>query len=67
MTEALHGFTAGSAFVNHDDDESGALTPGHRADLAVLDLDPFADAAPPVGDARVEFTIAAGRMVHERR
>ena len=67
LTEALHGFTAGSAFVNHDDDESGALTPGRRGDLAVLDLDPFADGAPPVGDAHVEFTIAAGRMVHERR
>ena len=67
LTQALRGFTAGSAFVNHDDDESGSLTPGRRADLAVLDLDPFAEGAPPVGDARVEFTVAAGRMVHEPR
>jgi predicted amidohydrolase YtcJ len=67
LAEALRGFTSGSAFVNHDDAESGTLSPGRRADLAVLDLDPFAEHAPPVGDARVDFTIAAGRMVHERR
>ena len=66
-TQALLGFTSGSAYVNHDDHESGSLVAGRRADLAVLDTDPFADGAPPIGDARVEFTVAAGRVVHERR
>jgi predicted amidohydrolase YtcJ len=58
---ALRGFTAGSAFVNHDP-EAGVLRPGKRADLAVLDQDIFAGA--PIGDAEVEYTIAAGRTVH---
>ncbi|WP_328648170.1 amidohydrolase family protein [Amycolatopsis sp. NBC_00348] len=32
--------TAGSAYVNHLDD-TGAIRPGRRADLVVLDRDPF--------------------------
>ncbi|SEL41280.1 hypothetical protein SAMN04515665_11261 [Blastococcus sp. DSM 46786] len=67
LTEALTAFTSGSAYVNHDDGESGRLAPGMRADLAVLDTDLFADGAPPVADARVEFTVAAGRVVHQPR
>jgi predicted amidohydrolase YtcJ len=67
LAEALTGFTSGSAFVNHDDRDSGRLEAGRRADLAVLDTDLFADRAPPIGDARVEFTVASGRVVHEPR
>jgi hypothetical protein len=64
LATALAGFTSGSAFVNHDDD-SGSLAVGRRADLAVLDTDVLAAGAPPVGEARVEFTVAAGRVVHD--
>jgi predicted amidohydrolase YtcJ len=67
LAEALHGFTSGSAYVNHDDREAGSLEVGKRADLAILDTDLFADGAPPIGDARVEYTLAAGRIVHEPR
>jgi predicted amidohydrolase YtcJ len=59
---ALRGFTAGSAYVNHDPD-AGMLATGKRADLAILDRDVFAGG--PVGDARVEYTFAAGRLVHQ--
>lgn len=65
LVEALTGFTAGSAYVNHDDAGSGRLVPGMRADLAVLDTDLFAEGAPLPADARVEFTVAAGRVVHQ--
>ncbi len=64
LEQALHGFTAGSAWVNHDD-EAGTLAPGRRADLAVLDTDVLAPGAPPVADARVEYTVASGRVVHQ--
>ena len=40
------------------------LAAGRRADLAVLDTDVLAAGAGPVGDARVECTIAGGRVVH---
>jgi predicted amidohydrolase YtcJ len=63
LDEALTAFTAGSAYVNHDD-EGGAIAPGRRADLAVLDVDVLADGAPPVADAKVELTLASGTVVH---
>jgi len=62
---ALAAFTAGSAFVNHDAD-GGSLAVGGRADLAVLDRNLLAAGAGPVADARVELTVAAGRVVFER-
>ncbi|GIH71250.1 amidohydrolase [Sphaerimonospora thailandensis] len=62
---ALAAFTAGSAYVNHDDD-AGTIAVGKRADLAVLDRDLFSRAAGPVGDAHVDYTIAAGSVVYER-
>jgi predicted amidohydrolase YtcJ len=63
---ALAAFTAGSAYVNHDED-GGCLAVGRRADLAVLDRNLFAPSSGPVGDARVELTVASGRVVYERR
>lgn len=67
---ALDAFTAGSAYVNHDDD-AGAIELGRRADLAMLDHDVLAPgyATPtsaPLADASVVLTVAAGRVVHER-
>ncbi|HST82766.1 MAG TPA: amidohydrolase family protein, partial [Kineosporiaceae bacterium] len=60
------GFTAGSAWVNHDPD-GGTIRAGKRADLAILDRDIF---EPPstgtgIGDARVEYTLAGGKIVHQ--
>ena len=59
---ALRAFTAGSAFVNHDDD-AGTLRVGARADLAVLDQDVF-DLGGRIGQATVVCTVAAGEVVH---
>jgi hypothetical protein len=61
---ALRAFTAGSAHVNHDDD-AGALIPGRRADLAVLDQDLFTTGL-PIAAAQVDLTVAAGRVVYDR-
>ena len=61
---ALRAFTAGSAWVNHDD-EGGTVRVGGRADLAVLDRNLFDPAAGLPGDARVTHTVAGGVVVHE--
>ncbi|MCM4079790.1 amidohydrolase [Paractinoplanes hotanensis] len=63
LRTALTAYTAGSAYVNRLDD-TGSLRPGFRADLVVLDRDPFA--APPgeIGDASVAFTYVAGSRVY---
>jgi predicted amidohydrolase YtcJ len=60
---AVAGFTAGSAYVNHDD-EAGCITVGNRADLAILDRNLFDPRAGLPAEARVTHTIVAGELVH---
>ena len=68
LTTAFAAYTSGSAWVNGRDriDGAGVLAPGHVADLAVLDRDPFAGAADEIGAARVESTWVGGLRVFER-
>ena len=78
LADAFGAFTAGSAFVNHDEHDAGVLAVGRRADLALLSDDPFdpgfaarttpaagPDAA-PLADLHTELTVAAGRVVHDQ-
>ena len=65
LEQAIHGFTMGSAYVNHLDDDSGSITVGKLADLAVVDRDLFASGAGPIGDARVLATFVGGAAVFE--
>ena len=62
---ALAAYTAGSAYVNHLDDDRHASRPGKLADLVVLDRDPFA--GPARGDRRDAAslqTYVGGDRVH---
>ncbi|MGH8947392.1 MAG: amidohydrolase, partial [Acidimicrobiia bacterium] len=61
--DALAGFTAGSAYVNHREGVSGTLAVGMLADLAVMDRDPVASGH--IREASVAMTVVAGRVVHE--
>ena len=61
---ALAAYTAGSAYVNHLDD-AGSLRVGNRADLVVLDRDPFDFPADEIGATRVARTYVDGTLVHE--
>ena len=60
---ALTAFTRGSAYVNHDDD-AGDRGRGMRADLAVLDRNPFDGLVDAIAETNVEMTLASGRVVH---
>jgi hypothetical protein len=64
LTTVMSAFTRGSAYVNHDD-EAGVLAPGMRADLVVVDRDPFDRSVGSIGETTVELTMAAGRVVYE--
>ena len=69
IDEAFDAFTAGSAYVNHDD-RAGRIEVGARADLVLLDTDVFAPGfasggRAPIADARVQLTVAAGEVVYE--
>jgi hypothetical protein len=61
--DALAGFTAGSAYVNHLETGRGTLAPGMLADLAVLDRDPSVGGH--IRDAAVAMTVVGGRVVYE--
>ncbi|GIF14395.1 amidohydrolase [Actinoplanes teichomyceticus] len=63
LVTALTAYTAGSAFVNRLDD-TGSIRAGFRADLVVLDRDPFAAPAAEIGDASVVMTLVDGKVVH---
>jgi hypothetical protein len=67
LTDAIAAFTAGSAYVNHLDRETGSVEVGKLADLVVLDRDLFEPDVGPIGDARVDLTIINGEIVFDRK
>jgi predicted amidohydrolase YtcJ len=65
LAQAIHGFTMGTARVNHLDETTGSIAAGKLADLTVVDRDLFAPDAGPIGDARVLLTAVGGQVVFE--
>jgi predicted amidohydrolase YtcJ len=68
LATAVRAFTLGSAFVNHLDGETGSITPGKFADLAVIDRNLFGIDRADGGLAAAEVlaTFVEGRSVFER-
>ncbi|SNY48465.1 hypothetical protein SAMN05421748_1091 [Paractinoplanes atraurantiacus] len=64
LRTALHAYTSGTAYVNHLDD-TGSLRPGMRADLVVLDRDPFAGELREIAETAVAQTYVDGRLVFD--
>jgi predicted amidohydrolase YtcJ len=62
LAQALAAFTRGTAYVNHDD-EAGTIAEGNRADIAVLDRNPFAGEVYDIAETQVIATIASGEVV----
>ncbi|GAA5030697.1 amidohydrolase [Microbacterium fluvii] len=63
LATSLTAYTAGSAWVNHLDADTGTIEVGKYADLAVLDRDPFAGPADQIGATRVLQTYVEGARV----
>jgi len=65
--QTLQGYTTGAAAAISEDDVSGRIKPGYRADLTGFAADPVdADADDLIG-LPVLMTIVDGRIVHEAR
>ena len=64
LASALTAYTAGSAWVNHLDADTGTIRVGALADLAVLDRNPFAGPADEIGATRVLQTFVEGDRVY---
>lgn len=65
LADALTAHTLGTAYLNHDEADSGSLQVGKAADVVVLDRDPFAAPPSQIGLATVTHTFVAGELVHE--
>jgi predicted amidohydrolase YtcJ len=62
--EALRFYTAGSAWVSHDDDTRGSLEVGKLADLAVLSRDYMTVPVGEIGGIESLLTMVGGRIVY---
>jgi predicted amidohydrolase YtcJ len=62
LSAALSAYTAGAARVNHAD-QTGRIARGLRADLVMLDRDPFARPVEEIHQARVAATFIDGQQV----
>ncbi|MEV7385998.1 amidohydrolase [Streptomyces sp. NPDC091215] len=63
LAAAIHAYTSGSAYVNHLDD-TGSVTVGNRADLVLLDRNPFDEPPEDIAGTRVLRTYVEGTLVH---
>lgn len=64
LATSLTAYTAGSAWVNHLDADTGTIEAGKFADLAVLDRDPFEGPTDEIGATRVLQTFVEGERVY---
>ncbi|RCG29616.1 amidohydrolase [Sphaerisporangium album] len=65
LATVMAAYTQGSARINHDD-EAGVIEEGMRADLVVLDRDPYALEPQDIWTTQVAMTFVDGEAVYER-
>jgi predicted amidohydrolase YtcJ len=65
--QTLEGYTTGAAAALAEDDVSGRIKPGFRADLTGFAADPVETDADALLDLPVLMTIVAGRVTYEGR
>jgi predicted amidohydrolase YtcJ len=61
---AIKAFTEGVAYVNHEEDVTGRLLPGMRADLVVLNQNLYAIPPTDIGSTATALTVANGQVLH---
>ena len=64
LVDALHHATYDAAWSCGAEQERGVLAPGHLADFAVLDIDPFAQGPDALLEASVLRTVVGGAPTH---
>jgi predicted amidohydrolase YtcJ len=64
LPAALAGFTMGSAYVNHLDQETGSIEVGKQADVVVVDRNLFAHPVDEIASATCQMAFVAGELVY---
>lgn len=67
VAQAVHAYTIGSAFAEHQETVKGSIEPGKLADLIVLSDDIFSIPPDAIERTRVDMTIFDGNVVYERK
>jgi predicted amidohydrolase YtcJ len=67
VAQAVHAYTVGSAFAEHQEKVKGSIEPGKLADLVVLSDDIFTIPVEAIEKTRVDMTIFDGRIIYERK
>ncbi|UWZ82758.1 amidohydrolase [Occallatibacter riparius] len=67
VAQAVHAYTMGSAFAEHQEKVKGSIEPGKLADLVVLSEDIFTIPPEAIEKTKVDMTIFDGRVVYERK
>ncbi|QYH37088.1 amidohydrolase [Salinibacterium sp. M195] len=66
LETAFAAYTSGSAYVNHRDHDTGFIAPGYRADLVVIEPDPFGAPSSEIYQSTVVSTWIDGKPVYVR-
>jgi predicted amidohydrolase YtcJ len=67
VAEAVHAYTAASAYAEFRESAKGSIIPGKLADIIVLDHDIFQIPPDQIKQTRVDFTILDGNIVFQRK
>jgi predicted amidohydrolase YtcJ len=67
VAQAVHAYTVGSAFAEHQETVKGSIEPGKLADLVVLSDDIFTIPPEAIEKAKIDMTVFDGRVVYERK
>lgn len=66
MLDAVHAYTAGTAYQAYDDHQRGTLAVGSIADIAILDTDITTIDGYDLTNVTVDHTLLAGRTVYRQ-
>jgi len=66
VAQAVHAYTMGSAYAEHQEKVKGSIEPGKLADLVVLSDDIFTIPPATIENTKVEMTIFDGKVIYQR-
>jgi predicted amidohydrolase YtcJ len=66
IEDALRAYTWNAAYATHSEGRKGAIKPGYLADVTVFDTDLRTIDPGTIAERSVAYTIADGRVVHQR-
>jgi predicted amidohydrolase YtcJ len=66
VVQAVHAYTMGSAYAEHQEKVKGSIEPGKLADLVVLSDDIFTIKPEAIEKTKVDITIFDGKIIYQR-